>query len=188
MNAKFFKYAGIAASVLLITAQRLARKLCENCKTPADYPREAMLKAGFKPEDLDGNWKPFRAVGTGTAVLRGSLAPGGAVVKQSAASPRLLRHRGPAMVFEDVDDYYAVCKDDDLDAISAARAALHGRRVSIPKSKDGAVESLRVLRVTRQTAIRARPNALQLLRMTIVACHVASSGLLGLSGTWPGCS
>jgi type IV pilus assembly protein PilB len=53
----------IAASVLLITAQRLARKLCENCKVPADYPREAMLKAGFKPEDLDGNWKPFRAVG-----------------------------------------------------------------------------------------------------------------------------
>jgi type IV pilus assembly protein PilB len=53
----------IAASVLLITAQRLARKLCENCKAPADYPRDAMLKAGFKPEDLDGNWKPFRAVG-----------------------------------------------------------------------------------------------------------------------------
>src|SRR6266567_2660069 len=37
----------IAASVLLITAQRLARKLCENCKTPANYPREAMLKAGY---------------------------------------------------------------------------------------------------------------------------------------------
>ena len=53
----------IASSVLLITAQRLARKLCENCKKPADYPRESMLKAGFKPEQLDGNWKPFRAVG-----------------------------------------------------------------------------------------------------------------------------
>ena len=53
----------IAASVLLITAQRLARKLCENCKTMADYPRDAMIKAGFKPEDLDGNWKPFKAVG-----------------------------------------------------------------------------------------------------------------------------
>ncbi len=53
----------IAASVLLITAQRLARKLCENCKVPADYPREAMLKAGFKPEDVDGNWRPYRAVG-----------------------------------------------------------------------------------------------------------------------------
>ena len=53
----------IAASVLLITAQRLARKLCENCKAMADYPRDAMIKAGFKPEDLDGNWKPFKAVG-----------------------------------------------------------------------------------------------------------------------------
>ena len=53
----------IAASVLLITAQRLARKLCENCKKPADYPRESMLKAGYKPEELDGNWKPYRAVG-----------------------------------------------------------------------------------------------------------------------------
>jgi transposase len=60
-------------------------------------------------------------------------------------------------------------KDDDLDAISAARAALHGRRTSVPKSKDGAVESLRVLRVTRQTAVRARRNALQLLRMSIVS-------------------
>jgi transposase len=65
-------------------------------------------------------------------------------------------------------------KDDDLDAISAARAALHGRRTSVPKSKDGAVESLRVLRVTRGTAIRARRNALQLLRMSIVS--VSSEG------------
>jgi type IV pilus assembly protein PilB len=53
----------IASSVLLITAQRLARKLCENCKKPADYPRDSLLKAGFKPEDLDGNWKPYRANG-----------------------------------------------------------------------------------------------------------------------------
>jgi type IV pilus assembly protein PilB len=53
----------IASSVLLITAQRLARRLCENCKKPADYPREALLKAGFAPEALDGNWKPYRAVG-----------------------------------------------------------------------------------------------------------------------------
>jgi type IV pilus assembly protein PilB len=53
----------IASSVLLITAQRLARKLCENCKTQAEYPREAMLKAGFKDIDFDGSWKPYRAVG-----------------------------------------------------------------------------------------------------------------------------
>jgi type IV pilus assembly protein PilB len=53
----------IASSVLLITAQRLARKLCESCKTQADYPREAMLKAGFLATDLDGSWRPYRAVG-----------------------------------------------------------------------------------------------------------------------------
>ena len=53
----------IASSVLLITAQRLCRKLCELCKKPADFPREAMLNAGFAEEDLDGTWKPYRAVG-----------------------------------------------------------------------------------------------------------------------------
>lgn len=53
----------IASSVLLITAQRLARKLCESCKALADYPREAMLKAGFSAADLDGSWRPYRAVG-----------------------------------------------------------------------------------------------------------------------------
>ncbi len=53
----------IASSVLLITAQRLARKLCETCKTQADYPADAMLKAGFAQADLDGTWKPYRAVG-----------------------------------------------------------------------------------------------------------------------------
>lgn len=60
-------------------------------------------------------------------------------------------------------------KDDDLDAINAARAALHQRRTAIPKSKDGAVEALRVLRVARAHAVRERRNTLQLLRMTIVA-------------------
>ena len=53
----------IASSVILITAQRLARKLCEVCKSPADYPREAMLKAGFKEDELDGSWKPYKAIG-----------------------------------------------------------------------------------------------------------------------------
>ncbi len=53
----------IAASILLITAQRLARRLCESCKQPADYPRESMLKAGFTEADLDGTWRPYKAVG-----------------------------------------------------------------------------------------------------------------------------
>ena len=53
----------IASSVILITAQRLARRLCPNCKTPTDIPRETLLEAGFKEEDLDGSWTPYRPVG-----------------------------------------------------------------------------------------------------------------------------
>jgi type IV pilus assembly protein PilB len=53
----------IAASVLLITAQRLVRRLCEACKQPTDYPREAMEKSGFLAQDLVGDWKPYKAVG-----------------------------------------------------------------------------------------------------------------------------
>ena len=45
----------IASSVLLITAQRLARRLC-NCKQPITVPPQALLNAGFKEEDLDGSW------------------------------------------------------------------------------------------------------------------------------------
>ena len=51
----------------------------------------------------------------GIAVLRGNLAPNGAVLKPSAASPNLLTHRGRAVVFEDIDDYKAKIDDDALD-------------------------------------------------------------------------
>ncbi|RJE82715.1 L-arabinonate dehydratase [Paracoccus onubensis] len=51
----------------------------------------------------------------GIAVLRGNLAPSGAVLKPSAASPHLLNHRGRAVVFEDIDDYKAKINDDGLD-------------------------------------------------------------------------
>lgn len=53
----------IASSVLLIMAQRLARRLCAHCKKPADIPEEALLRAGFKKEELDGSWKPYAPVG-----------------------------------------------------------------------------------------------------------------------------
>ena len=53
----------IASSVILITAQRLARRLCAVCKVPADLPQDILLEAGFKPSDLDGSWRPYRPVG-----------------------------------------------------------------------------------------------------------------------------
>jgi dihydroxy-acid dehydratase len=57
--------------------------------------------------------KPYASEG-GIAILRGNLAPSGAVIKQSAASPNLLRHRGRAVVFRDVDDLMARIDDPDL--------------------------------------------------------------------------
>ncbi len=53
----------IASSVVLVTAQRLARRLCAKCKLPANVPTQTLLEAGFKPEDLDGSWQPYRALG-----------------------------------------------------------------------------------------------------------------------------
>jgi len=53
----------VASSVILITAQRLGRKLCTHCKKPKDIPPEALVRAGFSEEELDGSWQPFGAVG-----------------------------------------------------------------------------------------------------------------------------
>ncbi|MFT4190210.1 MAG: type IV-A pilus assembly ATPase PilB [Comamonas sp.] len=53
----------IAASVALITAQRLVRRLCAQCRQPNPTPEAALLAAGFKPAQLDGSWTPYRAVG-----------------------------------------------------------------------------------------------------------------------------
>ena len=51
----------IASAVSLITAQRLARRLCKNCKQPIDIPKEAMLSVGFTKADLDGSWQLYGA-------------------------------------------------------------------------------------------------------------------------------
>jgi type IV pilus assembly protein PilB len=53
----------IASSVILITGQRLARKLCSACKKPVDIPPEALLRAGFTEAELDGSWQPYGPVG-----------------------------------------------------------------------------------------------------------------------------
>jgi dihydroxy-acid dehydratase len=59
--------------------------------------------------------QPFQPAGSGTAVLRGNLAPDGAVIKQSAASAHLLKHRGRALVFDSPEAYHQVTADPDLD-------------------------------------------------------------------------
>jgi dihydroxy-acid dehydratase len=68
----------------------------------------------FNREVIRAAAEPFLPPGQGTAVLRGSLAPDGAVLKVSAATPDLLKHRGRALVFDRVEDYIAVADDPDL--------------------------------------------------------------------------
>ncbi len=58
---------------------------------------------------------PVQPAGSGTAVLRGNLAPNGAVIKVSAAAPELLTHTGPALVFDSLEEYTAVMGDPELD-------------------------------------------------------------------------
>lgn len=53
----------IASSVILITAQRLARRLCPVCKVPADIPHEALVDAGYAEQEIDGSWVTYRPVG-----------------------------------------------------------------------------------------------------------------------------
>ena len=62
----------------------------------------------------------------GIAVLRGNLAPDGAVVKPAAASPHLLRHRGRALVFDSIEDFNTRIDDPDLDVDADSVLVLRG--------------------------------------------------------------
>ena len=60
----------------------------------------------YNPDVIKTVDKPFKAK-AGIAILRGNLAPRGAVIKPSAATPELMVHKGRAVVFEDSDDFHA---------------------------------------------------------------------------------
>jgi dihydroxy-acid dehydratase len=62
----------------------------------------------------------------GIAVLRGNLAPGGALIKPAAASPHLLRHRGQALVFDSIEDFHARIDDPDLPVDADSVLVLRG--------------------------------------------------------------
>jgi type IV pilus assembly protein PilB len=61
----------IASSVHLITAQRLGRKLCVQCKRPVQLPIETLMAAGFQESECDGSWTPYEAVGCDTCKTTG---------------------------------------------------------------------------------------------------------------------
>ncbi|MBO9827678.1 dihydroxy-acid dehydratase [Xanthomonas sp. A2111] len=107
-----FYYAGGLPAVMRELGSALAldartvngRTLGENVAQAPCWNREVI-------HPLDA---PVRAE-AGIAVLRGNLAPDGAVIKPSAASPHLLRHRGRAVVFESIEDFKARIDDEALD-------------------------------------------------------------------------
>ncbi|MBT4498384.1 MAG: dihydroxy-acid dehydratase [Gemmatimonadetes bacterium] len=69
--------------------------------------------------------EPFKEA-AGIAILRGNLCPSGAVIKPSAASPELMKHRGRAVVFEDIEDYRGRVDDPDLDVDESCVLVLKG--------------------------------------------------------------
>ena len=87
----------------------------ENCEDAPNWNAEVI-----RPID-----KPLAAHG-GIAVLRGNLAPTGAVLKPSAASPQLMRHRGRAVVFESIEHYKQRINDPALDVDADCVLVLKG--------------------------------------------------------------
>jgi dihydroxy-acid dehydratase len=70
--------------------------------------------------------EPLLPPGSGTAVLRGNLCPGGAVIKQSAASPHLLRHRGQALVFDSIEEYHEAAVQPELPVTESTVLVVRG--------------------------------------------------------------
>jgi dihydroxy-acid dehydratase len=80
------------------------RTLWENSKDAVNYNEKVITPIK----------NPFKPLG-GIAVLRGNLAPSGCVIKPSAATPKLMKHKGRAVVFENIDDLHARIDDPKLD-------------------------------------------------------------------------
>jgi dihydroxy-acid dehydratase len=108
-----FYYAGGLPAVLGVLAQHgllNADALTVNGKTIGENVKDA---PNWDSEVIRDYENPLVESG-GIAVLRGNLCPDGAVLKPSAASPRLMRHRGRAVVFENIEHYKARIEDPDL--------------------------------------------------------------------------
>ncbi|TDC93510.1 dihydroxy-acid dehydratase [Saccharopolyspora aridisoli] len=107
-----FSYAGGVPAVVTELGDQLhgdartvtGQSLAENCTGAQNWNSEVIRTRA----------EPVQPAGSATAVLTGNLAPNGAVIKMSAASPELIDHTGTAVVFDTVEEYYARCDDPDL--------------------------------------------------------------------------
>ena len=107
-----FYYAGGLPAVIRELGDLIHRDaLTVNGKTMGENVAEAPCYSREVIRPLSDAFKP----NSGIAVLRGNLCPNGAVVKPSAATPELMRHTGRALVFENIEDFYARIDSPDLD-------------------------------------------------------------------------
>lgn len=118
-----FCYAGGLPAVLRALAEDLhADAITVTGKTIGENNAEAAV---WNSEVIRPRHSPVRP-NAGICVVRGNLAPDGAVIKPSAASPHLLQHRGRAVVFASMDDYRARIDDPDLDVDETSVLVLKG--------------------------------------------------------------
>ncbi|MCC6193154.1 MAG: dihydroxy-acid dehydratase [Burkholderiales bacterium] len=107
-----FYYAGGLPAVMKEIGKHLHKKaLTANGRTIWDNVKDAV---NYNEDVITPLGKPFKPQG-GIAVLKGNLAPSGCVLKPSAATPALMKHKGRAIVFEDIDDLNARIDDPKLD-------------------------------------------------------------------------
>ncbi|MFC8671944.1 IlvD/Edd family dehydratase [Streptomyces griseorubiginosus] len=118
-----FHRAGGLLAVLREVADLLdPRALTVTGRPLVDHLDDAPI---WDPEVIRTRARPLVEEG-GIAVLRGSLAPDGALIKPAAASPHLLRHRGRAVVFDSIEDFHARVDDPDLDVDADSVLVLRG--------------------------------------------------------------
>ncbi|MFF9035345.1 IlvD/Edd family dehydratase [Streptomyces sp. NPDC014892] len=115
------------AGGLLAVLREVRDLLDPDALTVTGEPLVAHLEEAevWDPEVIRPRAEPLVAEG-GIAVLRGNLAPDGALVKPAAASPHLLRHRGRAVVFDSIEDFHARIDDPDLDVDADSVLVLRG--------------------------------------------------------------
>ena len=107
----FYYAGGLRALMAQLTPRLKLAALTANGKTLGENLTGAEV---YHADVIRPLANPVKAAG-GTAVLRGSLAPQGAVIKPTAAEERLWKHRGPAIVFKDIRDLKARVDSDDLE-------------------------------------------------------------------------
>uniref|UniRef100_UPI0035B05BF4 IlvD/Edd family dehydratase n=1 Tax=Stella sp. TaxID=2912054 RepID=UPI0035B05BF4 len=118
-----FFYAGGLPAVIRALGDRIHKDaLTVNGRTMGENTADA---PNWNPDVIFPTDAPFKDQG-GIAVLRGNLAPDGAILKPSAASPHLMKHRGRAVVFESIEDFHARIDDESLDVDETCVLVLKG--------------------------------------------------------------